>query len=95
MTSADHLANRLAPEAHARLHGSDPRARSALSDYVVRSYNSFDNGIHALFVVYQSLLSSLDSLFAYLDLLLHLYIDYRNKSLDSIDSLLYTLYLYI
>ena len=58
-------------------------------------YSTVLYSIHALFVVYQSLLSSLDSLFAYLDLLLHLYIDYSNKSLDSIDSLLYTLYLYI
>ena len=31
----------------------------------------------------------------YLDLLLHLYIEYWKKSLDSIDSLLYTPYLYI
>ena len=28
-----------------RVQGSDPRARSALSHYVVRSYHSFDKGI--------------------------------------------------
>ena len=66
-----------------------------LYQYGTMLYSTVLYSIHALFVLYQSLLSSLDSLFAYLDLLLHLYIDYRNQSLDSIDSLLYTLYLYI